>query len=173
MKFLNFLKPSRSARLRKIVGSAMGELVITTLYALSSIIITTLILTAQDTYTFSDALVSNAQQGEMLIAAIAMAGPLAYSLVAEPSTIKWKVTFQAVLTLFTLFAISIYITTKTTNDINDTFLTTSSLAALFVGIGLHAFTVFSNHSAKLPGEKMKEESQNKIDEYEKRVKNRT
>ncbi|PAU73294.1 hypothetical protein [Vreelandella alkaliphila] len=146
------------------MASAFAEFSITSIYSLSSIAVGILLLRFKAESTWFEALSLNAMQGELMIASIAMMGPLAYSVVAEPP-IKHKRFFQFFVLLFTLLAVTIYVANKISGDIDAGFMISSSAIALIFSLVLNYFATYVNHSVKKPGDKMRDSTIKNVRAY--------
>lgn len=149
---------------RGAVGSAFAEFSITTLYALSSILIGILLIGVQATSSWYDALSVNARQGEVMIASLAMMGPLAYSVVAEPP-IKYRSAFQLVVLFYTLVGVSVYVANKLTSIIDGEMMVYMSSGALVIALVLNLITTISNHHVKGPADTMRDSTLTKARQY--------
>ncbi|MBY5930801.1 hypothetical protein KUV86_16970 [Halomonas sp. DP8Y7-3] len=144
--------------------SAFAEFSIISVYALSSIAIGILLLRYTADNTWFDAVSLNAMQGELMIASIAMMGPLAYSVVAEPP-IKYRRFFQFFVAVYTLMAVTAYVANKLVNDMDESFMVNSSVVALFVSLLINYFATYINHSVKRPDDKMRDSTISKAQAY--------
>lgn len=144
--------------------SAFAELSITSVYALSSIAIGVLLLRYTSNNTWGDAVSLNAMQGELMIASIAMMGPLAYSVVAEPP-IKYKKFFQFFVLVYTLIAVSVYVANKLSSQMDAGFMVSASFAALLFSLAVNFFAKYVEHSVKRPDDKMRDATINNARAY--------
>ncbi|WP_146064605.1 hypothetical protein [Billgrantia desiderata] len=154
-------------RVRDIWGwmcSAFAEFSIISVYALSSIAIGILLLRFTADNSWFDAVALNAMQGELMIASIAMMGPLAYSVVAEPP-IKYRRFFQFFVACYTLLAVAAYVANKLVANIDENFMVTSSIAALLFSLSVNYFATYVNHSVKRPDDKMRDSTISKARAY--------
>lgn len=149
---------------RGVLGSAVAEFSITTLYALSSIMIGVLLLGMQPSNSWYDAISVNARQGELMIASLAMMGPLAYSVVAEPP-IKFRKLFQLIVLFYTLIGVSIYVSNKMGSSVDSEMMVSFSLFALTIALILNFVTTIINHHAKGPADTMRDSTLNKARKY--------
>lgn len=144
--------------------SAFAEFSITSIYALSSILIGILLLRYIADNTWFRAISLNALQGELMIASIAMMGPLAYAVVADPP-IKYKTFFQLVVLMYTLFAFGVYVANKLVDSMNHEFMVNASIVALVFSLVINYVATYINHSVKRPDDKMRDSTIRKAAAY--------
>lgn len=99
-----------------------------------------------------------------MIASLAMMGPLAYSVVAEPP-IKFRPFFQLIVLFYTLIGVSIYVANKMGSAIDGSMMIYVSAGALVIALVLNLITTISNHHTKGPADTMRDSTLDKARKY--------
>ncbi|WP_146742488.1 hypothetical protein [Onishia taeanensis] len=158
--------------LRKRVASSFFEFLITALFAFASIGLSVLWLTFNESTTLHDALYANFSDGEVLIASIALLGPVAYSVVGDPP-IKFKGIIQISLFSFCAWWGLLYISVKSPGSTDTSILMHSSWISVVVScVMLFGVIYYNNTQKKDPGEVMSDQNKEYANSYAAHVKGR-